>query len=180
VTRFDDQQDHAVTSLTTIETEAGLAVVHPATGAQLLLSAPDEQLVAWLHETRDVESKMRELKGLITREVYARLDSRAKWSATWGGYKVKGESPEPTTEYDGQELAKTLRRLVRRKLIDAEAAAAACEKVTTWKPKKNGINALLKLGGEVKEAIDAIASVKPRDRKAPSVTPASPGGTSTE
>lgn len=167
----------AATSLTTTNTEHGLAVVHPATGEQLLLSAPDERLAEWLKGTRELESRLRELKGLLTEEVNARMDSRAAWTHRWGGFKVSGVAPTPEDVYDGDELAKVLKRLVKKGKIDAEAAANACERVVTWKPKKAGINRLLKLGGDVAEAIKATAEQRPRDRK---VTISRLDGTPTE
>jgi len=136
---------------------AGLAVrptvLDRTTGELIdLAEVSTDRLGAFLASTRELEAELRAAKAEVSREVHRRMDAEARWTVRAGPYKLSGQSPD-RSEYDGEELARALRRLVRRGLITREAAANACERVVSHRPRKQGIAALLKLGGEVAEAI---------------------------
>lgn len=132
-------------------------LVHPASGEILDLSKPDEDLAAWLYEIRDVESRLKEVKGELTREFYHRLDKAAKWSRLVGEYEVKGESPEPVTAYDGNQLWDVLSTFVEDGLLSQEALETAVEQVISYKPKLAGVKAARKVDPQIAEAIDACS-----------------------
>jgi hypothetical protein len=140
-------------------------VLIPYTGETVDLASSPDKLAAVLYEIRDLESRLREAKGELTEELLKRMDANARWSDRFGEFQVTGKSPEPTTEYDGERLFDALRALHDQGHISLEAAEAALEKETTYKPRKRGINALLKLGGEVAEAIkDCEVEAEPKRR----------------
>ncbi len=146
---------------------AGLAVaptvLDRSTGEVVDLAATGtDTLAAFLTNTRELEAELRQAKALVAREVHRRMDAEAKWTARVGGYELRGESPD-RTDYDTEGLDKALRRLVRRELITREAAKSALERVVTLKPRKQGIKALAKLGGEVEAAV--VECERPVDRE---------------
>lgn len=126
----------------------------PATGEAVALDGPTEDLAAHMADIRQLESELREAKALIANEVMQRMDRDALWTQRVGPWEVKGESPE-RVEYDPEALSKTLDDLLEMGAISLGAADAALEEVTTYKPRVRGLNALIKLGGEVKERIEA-------------------------
>jgi hypothetical protein len=129
---------------------------NPVTGEVLTLAAPTEDLARFLADLRDLESRFREAKGIVTREITARLDRQAKWTLHLpGGLKIRGQSPAPVEEWDGLELRSALLELVDEGVVDIEAVDAAVETVVTYKPLKRGINSLRKLGGRVGAVVEA-------------------------
>ena len=97
---------------------AGLAVrptvLDRTTGELIdLAEVSTDRLGAFLASTRELESELRAAKAEVSREVHRRMDAEAKWTVRAGPYKLSGQSPD-RSEYDGEELARALRRLVRR------------------------------------------------------------------
>ena len=131
------------------------AVIHPVTGEFLQLDTLHvDRLANLLADIKDLESRLREMKSLASREVLRRQDREAKWTTPAGGYVLKGSSPTPTEEWDELALREDLYQLVDNGVITEEAADAAVETVVTYKVRKAGINALRKLGGAVAETVD--------------------------
>jgi hypothetical protein len=130
-------------------------VPHPVTGEALSLDAPTADLARALDELKELESRIDEVRAVIGEEVIRRLDSKARWTAHEGGFKLTAPSPAPKAEWDGPALALALVELRGLDLIDYEAAEAALETVVSYKPKAAGLNRLLKLGGEVAERVGA-------------------------
>lgn len=127
--------------------------VHPKTGEVYEIArCSDGNLAELLDAFKEAHSQLREFEGAVKGEVLTRMDRDAAWTIREGGYKVTGESPN-LTEYDPDKLLEVLRILIREGLITAEAAKAALGQEVTLKPKKKGINALLKLGGQVAELV---------------------------
>ncbi len=139
-------------------------VLVPHTGEVLDLAAPPEQLAQLLDEVRDVESRLRELKAEVSREIHARMDVARKWTLDAGPYKLVGKSDAPEEEWDVDALAATLTELVDDGAISTEAMDAACEVVTTFKVRKAGINALRK-NPELAAVIDECVTTKPPENR---------------
>ncbi len=133
--------------------------VNPATGELLPLArGGTDELAGQLREVRELEGRLREYKSAISRELLHRMDRAAKWTVRYKGWKVEGDAP-PKPDYDGAVLARELGDLVKAGIIDVVAHVAAVEAVEQWKPKKAGINALLKLGSPEITAALARAEV---------------------
>jgi hypothetical protein len=131
-------------------------LLDPATGETLALDAPTERLAQWLDETRDLEQRIRSAKRVAYDELLRRMDARASWTVREGGYELTAPSPG-RVEYDPAALYEALHDCVAAGMIEEGAAEAALEAVVTYKPKARGIQALLKLGGPVRDAINACA-----------------------
>jgi hypothetical protein len=141
------------------------AVPHPVTGEVLQLDAPTADLAQALDELKELTSRIREVRERIDEELLRRMDAKARWTVREGGFKVTAPSPAPRAEWDGAELSVVLAELRGLDLIDYDAAQAALETEVTYKPKARGLNALLKLGGEVAERVGACRSeVEPTRR----------------
>lgn len=145
-------------------------VVVPHTGEVLdLPSASAETLAELLAEVRDVETRLRELKGEVSLEVHTRMDRARSWTLDAGDYKLGGRSDEPEVTYDPDALAFVLTGLVEAGTIDPAAMDAAIVAVTTWKVKRAGVKALCK-SPALAEAIDACATVAPPENRRLSVS----------
>lgn len=134
--------------------------VIPGTGEVIDVRAAETSVLAealdYLTGIKQMEASARRI---IADEVLRRQDADASWTTPAGGYVLTGQSPA-REEYDGAALAVALEQLD----ISSAAKLAACEPVVAWKPKRAGINALLKLGGEVADAVRSCAVTvdKPR------------------
>ena len=146
------------------EVDRPLRLVSPATGEVLDLDAPTGDLGRLLSDIRDAEFQLREMKRAASREILARMDKQAAWTLRTEGVTLTGQSPKPAEEWDGPELREALLAFVDRGLLSIEAVDNAVNTVVTYKPRKAGIQALRKLGGEVEEAIDSLAHYDERDR----------------
>lgn len=146
-----------------------MVLVNPATHEAIAVDATTDLLAKALDEVRDLESRLREFKSGLSDEVLRRMDAEAKWTAHVGSYKLSAPSPAPTTEYDAKGLRDSLIALVmsddREVPLTMAAVDAAVEVVTDLKVHKSGVNALLKLGGPVAEAVRNHEQEKPKDRR---------------
>jgi len=140
-----------------------VSVIHPDTGEILeLKDATDQQLAEWILAVRSWEANARTAKAFVSREAHRRMDADAKWSRPLaGGMTLRGESPE-VVEYDADALRAELLALIKEGKISADAAKDALKREVVYTPSKRGINALLKLGGDVKARVKACASPKER------------------
>lgn len=140
-----------------------MQVVSPS-GEVLSLDSPTEDLATWLAEVREHESLLRETKRAVTQELLARMDKLAHWTINAAGLKLTGQSPAVVEEWDGAELRTALLELFDNGTLSIEAVDAAVEQVTTWKPKKAGINALRKLP-HVAPIIEGLRQEREPDRR---------------
>lgn len=140
-----------------------ITVANPATGVVVELAGPTDMLAAAIDECRDIENRLRDFKRMIADEILRRMDHEGTWTARVGHFKVSGDGPRGDT-YDGERLWKALEPLVADDRIAVAARLKAVEPETTYKVKKAGVNALLKLGPEVVEAVKSAAeqNLKPR------------------
>jgi hypothetical protein len=140
-------------------------LVHPLTGQALDLdNATYEDLGRMLAEIDEQKLLLQELRNLVGGEVLSRQDLEVQWTTHAGDYKLTGASKQPVEEFDGLELRNALLELADAGVISQEAVDRAVETVITYKPKKAGIAALRKLGGDVKDLIDDRAIEVPRRR----------------
>jgi hypothetical protein len=148
------------------------AVMHPSTGEVVSLDAPLEDLAAYLADVRDWEQTfLRPCKRAVEEELLRRMDHDARYTVRAGAYVVRGDGPG-RVEYNEDLLRIRLRELVDDEAISREAAAAAVKEKVSYQPMARGINALLKLGGKVAEAVRSAeagektrrVTVKPPER----------------
>lgn len=140
-------------------------LLNPTTGEVLSLNAPDGELGRLLADIRDVEGILREQKRVITRELLDRFDKRACWTVYESGVKLSGASPAPTEEWDGADLYQALNEFVDAGQLSQTAVNAAVEVTVVYKPKKAGIAALRKLGGDIAATIDGLAREVEKERR---------------
>lgn len=139
-------------------------LVNPSTGELLSLrDAQSGQLAEFIEAVREWEANARLAKAVVSGELHRRMDAEAKWTLRDGPYEIVGQSPN-RVEYDVERLRTTLKELVEGEQITLEAAQAALKREVTFKPAKRGIDALLKLGGDVKKRIEACGHPPTRGR----------------
>lgn len=135
------------------------------TGEFLSINSPDSALGRCLAEIREFEALLREQKKILTEELLSRCDRRASWTVYEDGVKISGSSPAPVETWDGAELYSALWAFVDAGVLSEEAVNAAVGIETIYKPKKAGIQALRKLGGDVAGTIDGLAQEVEKDRR---------------
>jgi len=144
--------------------ETSLTVLDPTTGEVLDLSSPNETLGAWLSEAREWKSRLGEAVRMVEAELNRRMDTDCSWTLHAEGMDIQGSAPGRTT-YDAEELDAGLAVLEEKKLISPKARRAAVEQVTTLKLRKSGVNALLKIEGEVSELVRSLEKPDPKPRR---------------
>ena len=118
------------------------AVIDPASGEVIQLAeATTTRLAALIDDSRDLESRVREMKRAVTGELCRRLDDEATLSVRLGGWKVTAQNPE-VTAYDGPALFDALHALVDQDIITLAAAEKAVEITTDYLVHANGVKAL--------------------------------------
>lgn len=145
--------------------------VVPYTGEAITVrDMSDEQLAALIDDAKDfAQVQLSPFQRGLKDEALRRMDEaaargeRSAWTFRAGPWKVEGESPD-RTDYDVDETKRVLLDLATRGLID-EAAVKTVIVPKGWQVSKSGIKQLTKLGGEVKEALEACAhpSTRPRN-----------------
>jgi hypothetical protein len=139
-------------------------VIHPGTGEILAVrEASTADLARFLADCREYESLLREAKSIVSREAIRRMDLEGQWTARADGWVLRSQSPEPQEEFDVVPLLKALHELADQGLISEEAIERAVETVTDYKIRAQGIKALRKRGGLIKETVDRFAT--PMERK---------------
>lgn len=133
-------------------------VVHPSTGEVLELDAPTEQLARWLVEARELDEAMRSEKRRVVVELLNRMDREARYTLRVANLELKGDGPEPPTDYDGEQLREALAEFVAAEVISQEALDRAIEPVTTFKPRANGLKPLIRQGGQLPQVIAQYAA----------------------
>ena len=147
-------------------------VADVATGEVLdLNAAATDELASYIARVRDLEGELRAAKRAVTAELLERMDRQAQWTVVAGEWKVSGDSPAPRVTYDAEALAAELQMLVDADLLAPNAAAKAVERVVSWKVSQAGVNALVKLGGAVADAVARHRVEETRERRV-SVRPA--------
>ena len=123
------------------------------------------QIARLTDEIRDVESRLRELKGELARVVTARMDAERSWTLTDGEWKVSAKSDALVSEWDVTELQSILSDLVAEGAITGEAAARAVQPRVEYKVVAAGVNALMKSPALAKRLAPARRLVAPTDRR---------------
>lgn len=144
------------------------ALVQPATGEVIDLRAPSVDLAIALDQVRDLESKLREVKGEVGGELLRRMDQAREWTMREGDYELRAPSDAPKEEWDVDRLVVVLTDLVDKQLITSSAMDAAVEQVIEWKPRAKGLNALRK-SPALAEAIDGCKTEVSNERRYVSV-----------
>lgn len=140
------------------QSNTDLQVFNPSTGEILALDAPTVDLANVLADIRAYESRLKELKAELQREILRRMDESASWGgAQWklDGMQLAGQSPAPEESWDGAELRGRLLELVEDGALTIQAVDAAVEQVISFKVRKAGVQALRKLGGRVAAYVDS-------------------------
>lgn len=141
-------------------------LVIPATGELISLDAPTDILAHVLEHIREIESDLRDAKRTLSAELHARMDVEAQWTVQAGKFKLTGQSPESGVSYDPYKLTEALAPFLASGAVTPQALNAAVERITTYKVRIAGVNALKRLGGEVRKAIEAVAEHRdPSDRR---------------
>jgi hypothetical protein len=140
-------------------------VLNPVSGELVPLDGATNTLAEYLLDVRDLESRLREAKSLVSREILKRMDYYASYTIEFPGIKVSGDSPAPTIEYDAKTLHDDLALLAEADVFAPEALEAAIDIITTYKVKRAGLKALEKLGPAVRDVIEKHAHEAERDRR---------------
>lgn len=146
-------------------------VVHPATGEILELDASTEMLARWLTEARELDERMREEKRRVVQELLARMDRDAQYTVRAGDMEIKGDGPAPPTEYDAEPLRRELEEFVDAEVISQDALDRAVEIVHVYKPRANGLKALVRQGGQLAEIVERHGRPKENHERRVSVKP---------
>lgn len=138
----------------------------PLTAEVLTLDSESGDLARFLTNVRELESVLREHKRMVTRELLTRMDRSASWTMrVEGGLKITGQSPAPAESWDGAELRTALLELVDAGVLAVEAVDAAVETVVSYRPRKAGITALRKLGGDAAAVVERLCVVSEPERR---------------
>lgn len=146
--------------------------VVPYTGEVLVLADMTfAQLGAILDGARTWErAQLRDFKRSLEEEILRRMDANAAagvdgaWTVHQDGWKVSGSSPNQGVEYDVDTLRAALEQLVADGVIEQEAI----DKVIVpdgYKVAKRPLGQLLKLGGTVRAAIEAVEQPANKTRR---------------
>jgi hypothetical protein len=141
-----------------------VSVVNPTTGELVdLRNAEPDEIAAALEGIRDWENSARTAKQLISAEIHARMDRSASWTLRAGDYELRGQSPD-RSGWDVNRLREVLYDLVGTGAITPEAADEAVKAEVKYSVSKRGLNALLKLGGDIAAALRAceVEDTRPR------------------
>lgn len=150
------------------------ALIHPNSGQMIdPRTAEPAELADYVLAIRDWEARARTAKSMVSHELLRRMDADAEWTIREGGFKMTGASPEQYV-WDPDKLREVLKELLSEGKITAAAANAAMKREVTYKPVVGGIKKLLKLGGEVKAAIEECRSLKDPEARTVSVSPETP------
>ena len=151
-----------------LEPTVGVATVLDfSTGEVLdLTSTGDDRLAEFLETVREYESRLREAKSLANRELLKRLDLDRMWTRRAGPYQLSAPSDAPAEEWtDPQALYEDLMSLWEHGELTAEAVERAVKVETTHKPQAEGLKALRKAPGIVRETVErylVLNADKPR------------------
>lgn len=138
----------------------------PATGEEVdPHTATTDKLAELRDALRDYDETAKMAKKRIDTVLLSRMDAEAQWTVRVNGFKLTAPSPEPEVQYDGEALYEALARLAADGAISWDAVAEAVERKTVYRPVKAKLSKLRKLGGAVREAIDAHAEEVDRDRR---------------
>lgn len=130
----------------------------PVTGELVTADAPYETVAALVVHIRETESLLRGMKAEASERLIAEMDREAKWSGRLGDFVISTRSPAPVIEYDADLLYDVLCELRDGGKITAQAVDNAIKETVSRKAMRSGVNALLKLGGEIAEEIRACGT----------------------
>jgi hypothetical protein len=139
-------------------------VIHPLTGEMLVVrDAETNDLARFLDEIREYESRLREAKSIVNREVLRRMDADAHWTTYTNDWQLSAPSPTPGEEFDGQKLQEALYELAEQGVISKDSVYRAVQAQVVYKVQAAGVKALRRLGGVVAETINRHAT--PTEKK---------------
>lgn len=139
----------------------------PGTGELIPLDGPTDHLAEAFDAISDLERQLRDARGAIRAELLTRLDRENRRSAEVGDWKLEAEAPDQT-DYDPDELAPILARLVGEEKISAEAMDKALERKVERLPRKRELSRLLGsalLTDDDRAAILGCAKPRTRERR---------------
>lgn len=139
------------------ETADDVRLFDPASGEELdLASCSDETLAGLRDLIRDAEEEQRIAKRKIDAAILHRMDFQRKWTLHAAGWTLTAPSPEQVLEIDdAAALHADLMGLVDAGMLAVDAVNDAVEQVVTFKPRKRGLAALRRGGGEAAEIVAA-------------------------
>ncbi len=123
-----------------------LTVINPVQGEALdLATASEDRLGQLLLDVREHESRLRELKQLVSEELHARWDKSRVWTThTESGLTLTGKSDAPVVVWDALELQNVLYDLKAEGVLDQDAIDRTIETRIEYKVLARGVNALSK------------------------------------
>lgn len=117
-------------------------LANPITGEVVEIDGPTHTLAEWLRDVREFESRMRELKGVVTDEITTRLDRANTGTLREDGWEIKAPRKDTKTEWDVEQLEYELTTLVTRGVLTEEAAREALTPSRELKPQAVKLKAL--------------------------------------
>lgn len=155
------------------EADSAVAVVNPLTMEIVPLDGTIDELAAVIDGYAEFTRLAQEARKLVGEELIRRMDRAGTWTHRAGEFEITAPSPTAGTEvFDPEKVREAVKALLADDLIDPEAGLSACAIAVTLevgadsprdgtiKVKKRGLEALRKMGGKVREAIDACAIEK--------------------
>lgn len=146
---------------------------NPDTGQAVNLSdATLAQLAAYKVAVAEWVDRASQAQTVVDNEIIARMDKAALWTHRDGGYKLEGQSPNPTTSYkDAAKLRARLQKLVDAGELAQEALDAALPVPEPNVQVKPGpLGNLQKLGGKVGRAVRAHQVQTPKGHRSVKVS----------
>lgn len=119
-------------------------VVNPVTGEAIDLAGPPADIARTLADIRDLESRLREAKTVLTDALLTVMDRERSWTLEVDGFKATGQSDALKASYDVNGLVIALDELVNDGTITPDARERAIEATVSYRVKHAGITALLK------------------------------------
>lgn len=149
--------------------DTDLVLRQPATGEILLKDAPLDQLAAAIDLSKDMRRQLAEFEQEIGDVVIDRMDQEGLHTLHIPGWKVTGDAPGVSVNYDAERLWYALLPFVDDGTITEGALGRAVERAYTYKAKARGLTSLAKLGGRVADAILGARDETPRTNRRVSV-----------
>lgn len=158
-------------ALTGVGATGEVTLTNPSTGDSVALSdATVDQLADYKLAVAEWQDAAKAAQQMADGEILRRMDKQAKWTIHTPFGILTGRSPaDVRTIDDPQGLRDALLELEAQGLLSTEAVEAAISqpppKPQPLKVAVSGIDALLKIGGQVAETVERFSRMVPPDRK---------------
>lgn len=142
-------------------------LVVPLTGQCVSLDDSTDVLADVHHQIAQFETELRMARATLRRELLERMDKELARKHKAGDFYLECDAPGQV-EYDPEQLARVLVRLVTEDKIGREAAQLALKTEEVKKPLKRGIDKLLNapaLTEDDRAAIAGCAAPSRRERR---------------